>query len=84
MPNTKEKIKECKSICEEEAEKLRIKETSWRTVPVNNKILGPLAKTNVPYISQWILYIDTKDHEDIERLLFQLRKRIEKKNKRNL
>ncbi|MDC3052871.1 glutamate synthase subunit alpha, partial [Prochlorococcus sp. AH-736-A13] len=79
MPNEKEKIEECKSICEEEAEKLKIKETSWRTVPVNNEILGPLAKANVPYISQWLLYIDTKDHENIERLLFQLRKRIEKK-----
>jgi len=79
MPNQKDRIKECKSICEEEAEKLRIKETSWRTVPVNNKILGPLAKANVPYICQWILYIDTKDNQNIERILFQLRKRIEKK-----
>ena len=60
MPNKKEKIEECKSICEEEAEKLKIKETSWRVVPVNNEILGPLAKANVPYISQWILYVDTK------------------------
>jgi len=79
MPNKKEKIDECKSICEEEAEKLRINKTSWRTVPVNNEILGPLAKANAPFISQWILFIDKKDKNDIERLLFQLRKRIEKK-----
>jgi len=61
MPNKKEKIEECKSICEEEAKKLRINKTSWRTVPVNNEILGPLAKANAPFICQWILYIEKKD-----------------------
>ncbi|EEE40919.1 glutamate synthase large subunit [Prochlorococcus marinus] len=79
MPHEKEKIEECKSICEKEAEKLSINKTFWRKVPVNNEILGPLAKANAPFICQWILYIDKKDHPDIERLLFQLRKRIEKK-----
>ena len=79
MPNKKEKIEECKLICDQEAEKLKIDNTSWRTVPVNNEILGPLAKANAPFISQWILYIDKKNNQDIERLLFQLRKRIEKK-----
>ena len=79
MPNKKEKIEICKSICDEEAEKLKVNKTSWRTVPVNNQILGPLAKANAPFICQWILYIDKKDHKDVERLLFQLRKRIEKK-----
>ena len=58
MPNNKEKIEECKSICDEEAEKLRVKNTLWRAVPVNNEILGPLAKANAPFICQWILYID--------------------------
>ena len=79
MPNKKEKIEICKSICDEEAEKLKVNKTSWRTVPVNNEILGPLAKANAPFICQWILYIAKKDHQDVERLLFQLRKRIEKK-----
>jgi len=79
MPNKKEKIEECKSICEEEAKKLRINKTSWRTVPVNNEILGPLAKANSPFISQWILFIEKKDNDDIDKILFQLRKRIEKK-----
>ena len=76
MPNKKEKIEKCKSICDQEAEKLKIYSTSWRTVPVNNEILGPLAKANAPFISQWILNIYKKDNQDIERLLFQLIKRI--------
>ncbi len=79
MPNKKEKIEVCKSICDQEAEKLKVNKTSWRKVPVNNEILGPLAKANAPFICQWILYIDKKDRNDVERLLFQLRKRIEKK-----
>ena len=79
MPNKIEKIEKCKSICEEEARKLKVKKTFWRTVPVNYEILGPLAKANAPFICQWILYIDKKDNKDVERLLFQLRKRIEKK-----
>ena len=84
LPNKKEKIEKCKSICDQEAEKLRVKRTFWRTVPVNYEILGPLAKANAPFICQWILYIDKKDHQDIERLLFQLRKRIEKKIRETL
>ena len=32
MPNKKDKIEECKNICNEEAEKLRVKKTFWRTV----------------------------------------------------
>ena len=63
MPNKKEKIDVCKSICDQEAEKLKVNKTSWRTVPVNNEILGPLAKANAPFICQWILYIDKKDHK---------------------
>ena len=31
MPNKKEKTEICKSICDEEAEKLKINKTSWRT-----------------------------------------------------
>jgi len=79
MPNKEEKIEKCKSICNQEAEKLKVNKTFWRKVPVNYEILGPLAKANAPFICQWFLYIDKQDHQDIERLLFQLRKRIEKK-----
>ena len=52
MPNKKEKIEICESICDEEAEKLKVNKTSWRTVPVNNEILGPLAQANAPFICQ--------------------------------
>ena len=51
MPNKKEKIELCKSICVQEAEKLKVNKTSWRKVPVNYEILGPLAKACLLYTS---------------------------------
>ena len=83
MPNNLEKVEESKSICDQEAKKLNFKKTYWRKVPVRNEILGPLAKSNSPFICQWILYIDKKDAQDFETLLFQLRKRIEKRIREN-
>ena len=80
MPNDPSEIRLSQSICDNEASKLKFDKTIWREVPVNNDQLGPLAKANAPYIMQWILYIDSENQEDIEFLLFQLRKRIEKKN----
>ncbi len=83
MPNNELKVKECKLICDEEAKKLNFKKTYWRNVPVKNKTLGPLAKANAPFISQWIVCIEKDDCRDIEMLLFQLRKRIEKRVRDN-
>ena len=60
MPNDKNLIKEIKTICDEEASKLEFSKTIWREVPVNTKILGNLAKSNAPFIIQWILYHEKK------------------------
>ena len=52
-------------------------------MPVDNETLGTLAKANAPFISQWIIYLEKDDFQDIEMLLFQLRKRIEKRIREN-
>ncbi len=83
MPNNDSKIKESKLICDEEAKRLNFKKTFWRNVPVKNKILGRLAKQNAPFISQWVVCIEKDGIRDIETLLFQLRKRIEKRIREN-
>ena len=83
MPNNESKVKESKLICDEEAKKLNFKETFWRNVPVKSETLGSLAKANAPFISQWIVCIEKNDIRDIEMLLFQLRKRIEKRIRDN-
>ena len=77
MPEDENLIKKIKSICEEEASNLNFSKTIWRVVPVNKNVLGPLAKSNAPFIVQWIVFYD-KDINDFEFLLFQLRKKIEK------
>ena len=84
MPDNKLQIQEAKTICDKEAKKLNFNKSIWREVPVNNDQLGPLAKANAPYIIQWILCLEKDDGKDIEFLLFQLRKRIEKKIKESL
>ena len=83
MPNNESKIKESKIICDEEAKKLTFKETFWRNVPIKNETLGILAKANAPFINQWIVCLEKDDSRDIEMLLFQLRKRIEKRIRDN-
>ena len=83
MPNNELKVKESKLICDEEAKKLNFKKTFWRKVPVKNETLGPLAKANAPFISQWIIFLGKDDSQDIEMRLFQLRKRIEKRIREN-
>ncbi len=83
MPKDELKVKESKFICDEEAKKLNFTKTFWRSVPVKYETLGNLAKSNAPSISQWIIYLDKKDCQDIEMRLFQLRKRIEKRIRDN-
>tara|TARA_Y100001970_G_scaffold112234_1_gene140044 strand:+ start:1844 stop:6409 length:4566 start_codon:yes stop_codon:yes gene_type:complete len=84
IPDEKTLIKSAKLICDEEAKRLNIQKTIWRKVPVNKKILGPLAKSNAPCIYQWLIYPDSEITKDIEFLFFQLRKRIEKKVREKL
>jgi len=78
MPNDKKLIDQAKLIFDQEAEKLNFTKTIWRKVPVNNQELGPLAKSNAPFIVQWIVYLKNNIESDLELKLFQLRKRIEK------
>ena len=79
--NLKQKLK---LICDNEAFKLNCEKTSWRKVPVNKNVLGPLAKSNAPCIIQWLVSFQKSKEIDFEFLLFQLRKRIEKKVRDNI
>ncbi len=83
MPQDENLIKSIKIICEKEASNLHFSKTIWREVPVNKDVLGPLAKANAPFILQWFVSFE-KNINDFEFLLFQLRKKIEKKVKQNL
>ncbi len=80
MPKDEKLKNKAKDICQEEANSIGLTSKGWREVPVDESKLGPLAKTTAPYIEQWLLE-SSLDKKDLEKLLFRLRKKIEKKAK---
>ncbi len=75
LPRDELQRKEAKQFCEEEAKSLGLTSKGWRTVPINQSVLGPLAKKTAPIIEQWLIKGSTKGDE-LEALLFRLRRRI--------
>ncbi len=75
MPNEPEKRTNAKKFCEEEAKALGLQSKGWREVPVNALVLGPLAKETAPFIEQWLVEGSQNDN-DLENILFRLRRRI--------
>ncbi|KGG14723.1 MULTISPECIES: glutamate synthase large subunit [unclassified Prochlorococcus] len=83
MPNDEELREKAEIIFEEEAEKLSLTTKGWRKVPVNTSVLGPLAQTTAPFIEQWLVE-GIQEEENLENLLFRLRKRIQKRLTKSL
>ncbi len=81
MPKDQRNRELARKICEEEAESLGLTSKGWRDVPVNEEVLGKLARKNAPFIQQWIVNIKNKEI-NIDALLFRLRQRIS--NRANL
>ncbi|WP_269621854.1 glutamate synthase large subunit [Prochlorococcus marinus] len=78
LPNDPEQRNKAKDIFESEALKLGLRSKGWRDVPVNSSVLGPLARQTSPFIQQWLVETTEKEQEqNIENLLFRLRKRIQ-------
>ncbi len=78
MPNNEQERILAKTICENEAKNLGLNSKGWREVPVNRSVLGPLARENAPFIEQWLIE-GYNFGESLEKVLYRLRKRIEKK-----
>ena len=78
MPRDKNKRIEAQSFCEEEAQKLGFNSLGWRDVPISLDVLGPLARDNAPFIQQWLIE-NKKNKDDLESLLFRLRRKIGKR-----
>ncbi len=77
MPCETDVREEAKVFIEKEANTLGLKSLGWREVPVNKAVLGPLANKTAPYIEQWLVQAPNKEN-DLEALLFRLRRRIGK------
>ncbi len=80
MPKDAEMRNKAKSFCEEEAKALGLNSLGWRKVPVNEAVLGPLAKANAPFINQWLVEGNLQSLQ-LDALLFRLRRRIGKRAK---
>jgi len=76
MPNDLNQRNKAKEIFEEEAKKLSLNSKGWRKVPVDLEVLGPLARSTAPFIEQWLIE-GKQEEENLENLLFRLRKRIQ-------
>ncbi len=75
LPQDEKRIKEAKEICEQEANSLGLKSIGWRLVPVDNSVLGPLARETAPIIQQWLV-TSSLSGDELEATLFRLRRRI--------
>jgi glutamate synthase (ferredoxin) len=81
LPTDPERDAMVRGFCEEEAERLGLRSLGWRQVPVDEAVLGPLARQNAPRIAQWLLQDPASDPGDsqaannLESLLFRLRRR---------
>tara|TARA_Y100001968_G_scaffold132178_1_gene120647 strand:+ start:18354 stop:22934 length:4581 start_codon:yes stop_codon:yes gene_type:complete len=80
MPQDESLRIQAKKYCEEEALNLELTSLGWRDVPVNTSALGPLAKANAPFITQWLIKGKQED-KNLDALLFRLRRRIGKRIK---
>ena len=74
LPAEAAKREQAKLFCDEEAAKLGLSSLSWRAVPLDASVLGPLARQTAPSIEQWLIAGDQAG-DDLEALLFRLRRR---------
>ena len=73
-----------RSQCEKEFERIIVEEgqewLGWRTVPVNDGVIGEKAKESQPYIRQIIIgKAEQLNEDEFERILYMIRKRTEKR-----
>ena len=73
-----------RSQCEKEFERIIVEEgqecLGWRTVPVDDEVIGEKAKKSQPYIRQIIIGKAEQLHKDeFERILYMIRKKAEKR-----
>ncbi len=75
MPREQQRRQQARSFCEQEAQALGLVTRGWRDVPVDESVLGPLARDTAPIIEQWL--VDGEPEGDaFEALLLRLRRRI--------
>ena len=75
MPTDAAQRADARRFCEAEAQALGLTSAGWREVPVNQAVLGPMARETAPVIEQWLL-AGGPEGDDLDTLLLRLRRRI--------
>ncbi|MDI6619468.1 MAG: glutamate synthase large subunit [Clostridiales bacterium] len=75
---------QCEGIVERIAEDEEQKSLGWRSVPVNNSVIGETAKGTEPVIRQVFIKSSCKTRMEFERKLYVIRKRAESEVKKLL
>jgi len=78
LPTDASKAAEAKKILEASCFAEGLKVLGWREVPVDNSVVGPLAKMTCPKMEQILVDGSGMDREELERKLFIARKTCEK------
>ena len=79
LPTDGAEAAEAKKLLEASCEAEGLKVLGWRPVPVDNKVVGPLAKLTQPVIEQILVDGGVIEREALERKLYIARKTCEKK-----
>ncbi|QEY32220.1 glutamate synthase large subunit [Synechococcus sp. RSCCF101] len=75
LPTDPDRREQARAFCDEEARRLDLQPLGWRVVPVDQNVLGPLARGTAPAIEQWLVGSEASG-DALESLLFRLRRRV--------
>jgi glutamate synthase domain-containing protein 2/glutamate synthase domain-containing protein 1/glutamate synthase domain-containing protein 3 len=79
LPKQQELAEQCSSMIDQVCEQEGFSLLGWRDVPVDTAVLGGFAAATEPVIRQWFLSHDTYRGEEMQRRLYVLRRKIEKR-----
>ncbi len=79
LPQNAELRERCRQIFAEQVVEDGLKLLGWRDVPTDNRCLGDLARTAEPVIRQAFIGGEGREDEELERRLYVVRKRIERR-----
>ena len=79
LPRDAELRRRCEEIFADLVTQDGLKMLGWRDVPTDNRCLGDLARTAEPVVRQAFIGGQGREDEDLERRLYVVRKRIERR-----
>jgi glutamate synthase (ferredoxin) len=78
LPQDETLVNKVREIVEQVLAKEGLTVLGWRVVPVQDSVLGPQARENKPRIEQVFVTSQTKRGDELERVLYKARRRIDK------